>query len=283
MTQQVFECEFYLGVIPQVKHMNQDKNEPFYNRSLERALHILNSFRNDRQALSVAQLSGILNLPRATVLRLCTTLVRYGYLMQDPDSKRYSLGLRLFELGNIVFYSFSLRNVAAPYLSQLQMKLGKTVFLGILENDELLYIDKREDPGNPISFTSKIGTRHAPYWGMLGPVLMAHLSESEIERILDKYPLAAATRKSLTNRDDFKERLRRIREQGYFAEVDTAIEGTSGIAAPIFDSAGKVTASVGCGFISSSVGSKALRVIIQEVVDTAGKISKELGYQGSTH
>ena len=265
--------------------MTQGKTETFYNRSLERALHILNCFRNDRQALSVAQLSEILNLPRATVLRLCTTLVRYGYLMQNPDSRRYSLGLKLFELGNIVFYSFSLRNIAAPFLSQLQMKLGKTVFLGILENDELLYIDKREDPDNPISFTSKIGTRRAPYWGMLGPVLLAYLFESEVERALDKHPLVALTRKSATNKDDFKERLRRIREQGFFVEVDTAIEGTSGVAAPIFDSAGKVVASMGCGFISSSVGSKDLKVITREVVDTADKISKELGYEavGSVH
>jgi IclR family transcriptional regulator, KDG regulon repressor len=260
--------------------MTEIKTDTFYNRSLERALHILNCFRNDRQALSIAQLADTLNLSRATVLRLCTTLVRYGYLMQDHDSRRYSLGLKLFELGNIVFYSFSLRNVAAPYLSQLQMRLGKTIFLGILENDELLYLDKREDPGNPISFTSKVGTRRAPYWGMLGPILMAYLPESEIERILGKHSLTAITRKSLTNKEEFKECLCRIRDLGFFVEVDTAIEGTSGIGAPVFDSCGKIAASMGCGFISSSVGSKELKVIIQEVVDTAGKISKELGYRG---
>jgi IclR family transcriptional regulator, KDG regulon repressor len=259
--------------------MNQVKTETFYNRSLERALHILNSFRIDGQAFSIAQLSDMLNLPRATVLRLCTTLVKYGYLMQDHDSKRYSLGLKLFELGNIVFYSLSLRNVAAPYLSQLQMKLGKTVFLGILENDELLYMDKREDPGNPISFTSKIGARRPPSWGVLGPVLMAYLPESEIGRMLDKYPLTAVTKKSLTDEAEFMELLRKVQDQGYFIDADTSIEGTSGVAAPVRDSAGKVVASVGCGFISSSVDSRELETIVQEVMDTARKISKELGYE----
>jgi len=260
--------------------MNGDKNETFYNRSLERALGILNSFRSDKQALSVAELSGLLELPRATVLRLCTTLVRFGYLVQDHDSKRFSLGLKLFELGNIVFYSFSLRNAAAPYLSQLQAKLGKTVFLGILENDELLYIDKREDPENPISFTSKIGTRRPPSWGMLGPVLMAYMPENEIERILDKHPLAATTRRSSTNREEFKERLKRVREQGFYVDTEASLEGTSGVAAPIRDSAGNVVASVGCGFITSSVKSKGLKAVIREVVNIAGKISKELGYRG---
>jgi IclR family transcriptional regulator, KDG regulon repressor len=259
--------------------MGDGRTETFYNRSLERALHILNSFKIDGQAFSVAQLSDMLNLPRATVLRLCTTLVRYGYLMQDRDSRRYSLGLKLFELGNIVFYSFSLRNVASPYLSQLQISLGKTIFLGILENDELLYLDKREDPGNPISFTSKIGSRRPPYWGMLGPVLMAYLPDSEIERILEKNPLTAVTRKSFTNEEEFKEQLCRVRAQGFLIEADTALEGTSGVAAPVHDSAGKVAAGLGCGFISSSVDSTDLKIIVQEVVGTARKISKELGYQ----
>ena len=258
--------------------MSRDKNETFYNRSLERALQILNAFKNDRQVLTVAQLSEILSLPRATVLRLCTTLVRYGYLRQDPGSKQYSLGLKLFELGSIVFYSFSLRDIASPYLSQLQMKLGKTIFLGILENEELLYIDKREDPRNPITFTSKMGTRRPPYWGMLGSVLMAYLPDSEIERLLERNPLTATTKKSITKKEKYKERLRQVREQGYAIDIDEVFEGISGVAAPVRDFTGKVIASIGVGFISSSVDSKGLKRIAKEVMATALTISKKMGY-----
>ena len=166
--------------------MERDKEETFYNRSLERALQILITFNNERLSLTLAQLSESLSLPRATVLRLCSTLVKYGFLRQDSESKRYSLGLTLFELGSIVFDSFSLRKTASPYLVQLHVKLGKTIFLGILDNDEVLYVDKREDPKNPISFTSKIGTRRPPYWGMLGPVLMAYLPDIDIRNFCKK-------------------------------------------------------------------------------------------------
>jgi DNA-binding IclR family transcriptional regulator len=258
--------------------MNRDKEETFYNRSLERALQIMITFNNERQVLTLAQLSESLNLPRATVLRLCSTLVKYNFLSQDPESKRYSLGLRLFELGSIVFYSFSLRKIASPYLGQLHVKLAKTIFLGILDNDEVLYVDKREDPRNPISFTSKIGTRRPPYWGMLGPVLMAYLPDNDIKRLLQKSPLTATTKKSIIKKEEFLKWLVRIREDGYAVDIETALEGIGGAAAPIRDFTGKVIACIGIAFIASSVGPKDLKNIVKEVTGTALAISKEMGY-----
>jgi len=258
--------------------MDRDKEESFYNRSLERALQILITFNNERLSLTLAQLSESLSLPRATVLRLCSTLVKYGFLKQAAESKRYSLGLTLFELGSIVFDSFSLRKTASPYLGQLHEKIGKTIFLGVLDNDEVLYVDKREDPRNPISFTSKIGTRRPPYWGMLGPVLMAYLPDTEIKRLLQKNPLAATTKKSLTNKEEFLKLLRRIREQGYVIDIEMAIEGIGGAAAPIRDFTGVVVASIGIAFIASSVDPIELKSMVKEVTGTALAISKEMGY-----
>ncbi len=100
--------------------IDRNKGEAFYNRSLERSLQILNAFGSERSPLTLAQLSETLGLPKATVLRLCSTLVKYGFLKQGPESRHYSLGLKLFELGSIVLSSFSLRKVASPYLTQLQ-------------------------------------------------------------------------------------------------------------------------------------------------------------------
>ena len=84
--------------------MDHRKGESFYNRSLERALQILIAFGGERKPLTLAQLSELLGLSKATALRLCSTLVKYGFLRQDQESRQYFLGLRLFELGSIVLY-----------------------------------------------------------------------------------------------------------------------------------------------------------------------------------
>jgi IclR family KDG regulon transcriptional repressor len=254
------------------------KKKTFYNRSLERALQILCVFNFDRQSLTLTQLSNILDLSKATLLRLCSTLIKYGFLKYDKNLKQYSLGLKLFELGSVIFSSFSIRKVASPHLSQLQSTLGKTVFLGIIQNDELVYIDKREDSRNPIQFASQIGTRRPPYFGMLGQILMAFLPSSEVDRLLEKIPLTTLTKRSITNEKGFKERLLRIREQGFFVDQEEALDGITGVSAPIRDYTGKVIAGVGAGFISSSMDSKGMKKIIREVSETAKKISKEMGY-----
>ncbi|OGP75726.1 MAG: hypothetical protein A2V86_13025 [Deltaproteobacteria bacterium RBG_16_49_23] len=258
--------------------MVPSKTKTFYNRSLERALQILCAFNRDRQTLSLTQLANILNLSKATVLRLTSTLIKYDFLRYDPPSKQYSLGLKLFELGSVIFSSFSIRRVAAPHLTQLQSTLGKTTFLGILLNDELVYIDKREDPRNPIRFASQIGTRRPPHFGMLGQVLMAYLPDSEVNRLLKKTPLGPFTRRSLTNQIAFRKRLPKIREQGFFVDKEEALEGITGIAAPIRDYTRKVIAGVGVGILSSSLNSTGTKQIIKEVCETAKKISQEMGY-----
>jgi IclR family transcriptional regulator, KDG regulon repressor len=258
--------------------MQSTRDEAFYNRSLERALQILIAFNNNLHTLSLAQLSNILSLPRATVLRLCSTLVKYGFLRQDQQSKQYSLGFRLFELGSIVFNSLSLRNISSPHINKLQMSLGKTVFLGILDRDEVLYLDKRDAPRNPIRFTSEMGARRPPYWGMMGLVLMAYLPDEEIERLLQKNPLTAFTKKSITNKAEFIKLLHKVRKQGFAFDNETVFEGINGISAPIRDFTGNVVAALGVGFISSSADSEDPSIIAKEVMATAMTISKELGY-----
>ena len=132
----------------------------------------------------------------------------------------------------------------------------------------MIYIDKREDSRNPITFTSKIGTRRPPYWGMLGPMLMAHLSDSEVEHLLEKNPLRATTKKSFTKKEEFKKWLGRVREEGFAVDVERTFEGITGVAVPIRDFRGKVVASLAVCFISSLVDARELKRIIKEALKT---------------
>jgi len=253
----------------------------FYNRSLERALQIMCAFTSERSAYTLTQLTEAVQLPKATTIRLCSTLIKYGFMRFDHASMQYSLGMKLFELGSIVYSSLSLRKTASPFLQQLQIRSGKTCFLGILENDELVYVDKRESPGNPIRFASQIGRIRPPYFGMLGQVLMASLPEEEVDRILEKSPLMPHTKTTTTDPYEFREKLARIRKQGYIIEDGEAIEGISGIAAPIYNFTGSAVAAIGISFISSSVDKKAKEALLPEVLKAADAISQDMGYGGA--
>jgi len=250
----------------------------FQNTSLERAMQILCSFTFERREMTLAELSAHLNLPKSTTYRLVSTLNDYGFLKRNNSTRCFSLGLKLLELGGIVYNSISLRKIASPYLDQLKDRLGKTIFLGILQEDEVVYIDKKEDTKNPIRFSSEIGRRRPPFFGMLGQLLLAYLPEIEVDRILEKYPLQPITKKSITDKTEFKKKLATIRKQGFVIDKEEALDGITGIAAPIRDYSGKVVGGVGVGFITSSEDGKGVKMVIGEVCKTAKAISQELGY-----
>ncbi|BBO85964.1 IclR family transcriptional regulator [Desulfosarcina ovata subsp. sediminis] len=252
--------------------------ENIHNRSLERALQILCSFTKERQALGLKEISLATALSKSTVYRLCVTLVQFDFLQYDEKKGKYSLGLKLFDLGGIVFSSFSLRKAADAHLTQLQESTGESVFLGVLRDDFLMYLDKRDSDDNPIRFRTDIGTVRQPYFGMMGQVLLSFLDETEVDRILKKRPLKPITGKSISTREDLHKRLDVIRTQGFAFEVGEVIDGVGGIAAPIFNYEGKVIAAVGIRFIHSSANEERAENLIELVGKTAKSISADLGY-----
>jgi IclR family KDG regulon transcriptional repressor len=251
----------------------------FNNRSLERSLQILCAFSVEKKELSLVELSQTLGIPKPTVYRLCSTLIQHDFLRYNGRDRRYSLGLRLFTLGAIVFSSFSVRKKASLYLTDLQSKTGETVFLAILQGDDLVYIDKREDERKPIRIASNIGTIRPPHFGMFGQVLMAYLDDKEIDRILTAHPLKSFTERSITDNRTFKKRLERIRNQGFHVDREEALQGVIGIAAPIRDYTRKVIAAVGVAFVSASEDSRRTKNLIKHVCGAARNISEELGYR----
>jgi len=109
---------------------------------------------------------------------------------------------------------------------------------------------------------------------------MAALPEDEVDRILQKSPLTAHTKKTTTDPYEFREKLAKRRKQGYNLEDGEAIEGLSGIAAPIFNFTGSAVAAVGVSFITSSVDTRGREALLAEVLKAAEAISQEMGYGG---
>jgi len=250
-----------------------------YNQSLERALQILCAFSPEKRELNLVELSKMLNLPKSTVYRLCHTLVKFNFLTYKEGSNRYSLGLKLFDLGNMVSSAFSIREAASIHLTRLGIKTNESVFLGILQDNQLMYLDKREAPESPILFKSEIGARRQPYFGMLGQTLLAFLPGTEVDAILKKNPLKPITQSSLRTKSELRKRLAAIREQGFVIEKGEVIDGIAGIAAPIRNHSGQVIASIGLRFIYTPERKRKEKALIEEVCETAMRISEDLGYE----
>lgn len=253
-------------------------NSIYKVQALERALDILDCFSFQDRELSLSEIVKITGLNKTTAKRLIFNLKSRGYLQQDPQTKAYQLGMRLFELGGIVFSSFSLRRAAAFPMSRLQNQTGATVLLGVKLDDQLVYIDKREGNGM-LRISSDVGWHRPLHYGMLGMVLMSSLDSNEVKKILSEHPLQPHTPFSITDQDAFSLRLEQIRDRGYVIEKEEAVEGLMGIAAPIRDYSRQVTAALGVALpLGQRNLNKDLDHIIKLVKKTCEKISSDLGY-----
>lgn len=258
----------------------KSKIEPVYRvKAIERTLSILDCFSFEHREMGLAEIARKTGLHKTTAKRLMENLIAKNYLYQDPVSKNYTLGLRLFELGGIVFASFSLRKVASSFMTHLRNETGATVILGINMQKQLVYIDRRGGTGM-IYVTSEIGWIRPLHFGMLGRVLMAYLDPKEIDEILDEYPLKKHTPFSITDNDIFKNHLKKIREQGYIVEIEEAVEGTTGVAAPIRDYSRKVIAALGVALTHGrrSPRKEDIDHIVDLVKKSCDEISFNLGY-----
>jgi DNA-binding IclR family transcriptional regulator len=247
--------------------------------ALQRALDILNCFDFQNRKMTLSEIVRKTRLNKTTCKRLIANLTERNYLQQDPTSKCYELGIRLFELGGVVFSSFSLRKAAAYHMSQLQRETGATVLLGVKMEHQLVHLDKRE--GNQmLRVFSEIGWRMPLDFGMLGILLMAYLDPNEVKTILKKHPLRRYTSFSITQIGAFLRRLEKVRKDGYIIEREEAIEGAMGVAAPIRDYTQQVIAALGLSMIArTSTLNKSLGQMVDLVKRACDEISAALGYR----
>ncbi len=252
-------------------------NESIYTvQALMRALDILDCFNYQNRVLNLSDVVNRTGLNKTTAKRLISNLTARGYLQQDSQSKSYQLGMRLFELGGIVFSSFSLRQAAAQPMNQEET--GATVLIGVKIEDHLVYVDKREGRGMH-RISSDIGWRRPLHYGMLGMILMAYIEPREARRIIKKHPLELHTPLSITDEDAFSLRLGEIREKGCVLEKAEAVEGVLGVAAPVRDHSRQVAAALG---IALPMGKLRIGKDLDRIIDLVKKacedISSDLGY-----
>lgn len=247
-------------------------------KSVVKALKIIEILAENNRELALHEIAEKLGIPKSTVHGLISTLYDFGYIDQSPFTGKYKLGLRLFELGNIVASRLDLRTVAAPYIQKLVDTMGETVHLTILDKGEVLYIDKREGHQS-IRIVSQVGMRLPAHCTGVGKVLLAFLPSSEVKKIISTKGLPRFTKNTITDPDVFEAELAKIRIQGYAIDNEEIMDGLRCVAAPIRDHSGKVCAAISISGPVSRLEGERLNLAIRLITETAEEISAKLGYQ----
>ena len=159
----------------------------------------------------------------------------------------------------------------------LSHSLRATILLGVIKDDQLLYIDKRESE-SIVRVTSHTGLKRPPYYGMLGMTLLAYMDDDEMKRLLSLYPPTKITEKTVTGTRQIMLKLDETKRLGYYIEKGEVIKGLVGIGVPIRDLSGNVVASLGATQPTFQIKEGTIENTIRQLVEASKSISKELGY-----
>lgn len=184
-------------------------------------------------------------MPPSTLHRVLAHLQAGGFVQQDAETERYSLGLGFLRLAWKAADRHPVREVALPWLKELADATGETALLALYDpvRQEMLLAATIDSP-HPIRQMRQVAEWLPVTAGATGRAILAFLPETERRAILAR-PLVAMTDRTITDPEALSPVLERVRRAGYAASKGERTPGAVGIAAPIHAADGRVIGSVG--------------------------------------
>ncbi|MCL6632264.1 MAG: IclR family transcriptional regulator [Alicyclobacillus herbarius] len=255
--------------------------EDYTVKSVDKALLLLEVISDYPRGVAITELSSRTGMYKSTIHRLLGTLMKRGFVEQDGQSGRYKLGYTLLDLGMRLLASIDLRSEALPHLQELARQANEVVHLALLDQGEVVYIEKVETP-QTIRMHSRVGKRVPVHATGLGKAILAFLPIEEVQALIRRYGLPKLTEFTVTDEQTLLESLERIRQLGYAIDVEEHELGICCVAAPIFDNAGQVVAACSVSGPRQRLDPARLQELSPVVVQTGRRISERLGHLAST-
>ena len=242
--------------------------------AVERTMLILETL-SKAEAINLENMAKMTALPKATLLRFLSSLISLGYVYRD-SADQYHLTLKMFMVGSRSLSHIDLVSTAKPFAKKLSQELGETVHMGILEDDEAVYVLK-EESSYTLRMYSRVGKIIPLYCTAIGKVFLSEMSDEELDGYLSTHTLKPFTPKSL-DESGLRAELKEIHSRGWAIDREEHEENIVCIASPIRDYSGKAVAAISASWPVFRFSREDLDKNASLVSETASEISSILGF-----
>jgi len=245
-------------------------------KSVARALELLAALA-DGEELPLSDLAARASLVPSTAHRLLLTLIESGYVVQNPQTRRYGVGTRLLEYSVAVAQRLDdLRAAAAPVMTALAVEVGETVHLTVLDRHDVLFIAQELGPGR-VRMHVDPGTRVSAHVTAAGKSVLAWQAAETLDALLADWPLERFTEHTITDPDEFRRELDKARRRGWALDYEEQEEGVACVGAPILTSDALPTAALSVSGPTSRLRRGSLPALAGVVEQAAREVSARLG------
>ncbi|HXA00184.1 MAG TPA: IclR family transcriptional regulator [Candidatus Dormibacteraeota bacterium] len=257
---------------------SKTKKSPYKVQVLDRALAALATLSNSSSDCSLAELCPALGLHKSTAHRLMMVLEQHRLVVKNPETGRYRLGLRLYELGSRAIDGLDLRGKARPYLDRLQERFGETVFFCILDEGQVFYVEKVESQRS-VRTACTVGSRAPAYCTAVGKAMLSELPEAEVIAIVRKSGMKTITPNTITTIARLKNELKAVRSRGFAIDDEEKEEGLRCVGAVVRAHSRKLSAAMSISGPAFRMTKERIPEVGQALMQAASELSAELGYQ----
>jgi len=248
-------------------------------QSVSRALDLLEAFPVLGPELGLTAIAAHLKMNKATAYRLLATLEERGYVERSPESRKYRLGVRTFELGAYFQSQLDIRRLALPFLTSMVAKTNEAAFLCVREGDEALCIERVESEQEVNIFTLRVGGRQPLHCGAAPRALLAGLDDAELAAYAQRTGLPSLTENTISSLAELRRDVHQTRAQGYVVSNEDVTLGIMAVGAPIYNHAGEVTAAISLSGLAARYGPARVAELAAIIVANARQLSRQFGYQ----
>ena len=249
-------------------------------QSVTRVIQILEALCASATPVSLAHLSRVLHAPKSSLAALLRGLAEADFVVALDGA--YRLGPNAFGLGSALLEArrrLQSSDLVRDGMRRLAERSGETVLFSVRDtgNETMTYVDVIESR-NAVRFALSIGDRRPLYCTAGGRVLLASLSQEDLQRYLDRLKPQQLTASTETNKSRLAQAIEVVRASGVAQTVDQASDGVIGTAAAIHDAAGTAIGALIMAAPSSRLhdrGAEFARLVLEE----AAAISRSLGHR----
>lgn len=208
-----------------------------------RTLLILEIFANSQKGMTPTEITRKIDLPKQTVHRLCTTLVKEGFLIKSASDKRLRPSRRLRLMASGILHHSQVHIARHQVLQDVARQVGETVNLVIAEKEGMTYLDRVETRWS-FRVQLPVGT-HVPFHCTAsGKTYLASLPPKARHKMVDALTLDKLTPKTHGSKESLLIDLAETAKRGYATDDEEFIEGMVAIAVPVRDTQGRFIAAL---------------------------------------
>ncbi len=244
--------------------------------AVEKALTIFEMLAASKKGLRLSEMARNMGLPRSSTHYVLLTLQRRGYLFRSGERRRYMFTSKFFSLANSTLSGLSIREQSRPLLRALMERTGLTVHMALLDQDELVLVE-RIAPPVPFQLATWVGKRMAGHCTGAGKALLAYLPEAILDRVIS-HGLIRYNDNTIVSPKKLREELAHVRQRGYALDDEEETIGLRCVGAPVLDATKWAIAAISIAGTTSQITPENLTSLTEKLTQTASALTQHLVY-----